>query len=46
LQLFSFVVLAAMLIYRGSAESKDSDDRIEKKIDENAKRLDEMEGHG
>ncbi len=29
LQLFSFVVLAAMYIHRGSAESKDSDDRME-----------------
>jgi succinate dehydrogenase hydrophobic anchor subunit len=46
LQLFSFVVLSAMLIHRGSAESKDSEDRIEKKIDEIAKRLDEMEVHG
>ncbi|MFN2590401.1 MAG: DUF6766 family protein [Actinomycetota bacterium] len=29
LQLFSFVVLSAVLIHRGSAESKDSDDRME-----------------
>ena len=29
LQLFSFVVLAALFIHHGSAESKDSDDRIE-----------------
>jgi hypothetical protein len=29
LQLFSFVVLSALLIHRGSAESKDSDDRME-----------------
>ena len=41
LQLFSFVVLAALLIHRGSAESKDSDDRMEAKIDEITKRLDE-----
>ena len=41
LQLFSFVVLAALLIHRGSAESKDSDDRIEAKIDGITKRLDE-----
>ena len=34
LQLFSFVVLAALLIHHGSAESKDSDDRMERKIDE------------
>ena len=41
LQLFSFVVLAAILIHRGSAESKDSDERMEAKIDEITKRLDE-----
>lgn len=29
LQLFSFVVFSAVLIHRGSAESKDSDDRME-----------------
>jgi hypothetical protein len=29
LQLFSFTVMAAVLIHKGSAESKDSDDRIE-----------------
>ena len=29
LQLFAFVVLAALYIHRGSAESKDSDDKIE-----------------
>ncbi len=32
LQLFSFVVLAAMYIHRGSAESKDSDDRMEEAL--------------
>jgi hypothetical protein len=32
LQLFSFVVLAALYIHRGSAESKDSDDRIEEAL--------------
>ena len=32
LQLFSFVVLSALLIHRGSAESKDSDDRIEEAL--------------
>ena len=41
LQLFSFVVLAAILIHRGSAESRDGEDRIEAKVDEIAKRLDE-----
>ncbi|HKY66313.1 MAG TPA: DUF6766 family protein, partial [Acidimicrobiales bacterium] len=29
LQLFSFVVLAALYIHKGSAESKDSDEKIE-----------------
>jgi len=29
LQLFSFTVMTALLIHRGSAESKDTDDRIE-----------------
>jgi heme A synthase len=32
LQLFSFVVMSALLIHRGSAESKDSDDRIEETL--------------
>jgi hypothetical protein len=32
LQLFSFVVLSALLIHKGSAESKDSDDRIEERL--------------
>jgi Domain of unknown function (DUF6766) len=40
LQLFSFVVLAALLIHRGSAESKDSDDRME----ESLKRIEEKLG--
>ncbi len=34
LQLFSFVVLAAVLIHRGSAESKDGTDRIEQAVNE------------
>jgi hypothetical protein len=32
LQLFSFVVMSALLIHRGSAESKDSDDRMEEAL--------------
>lgn len=43
LQLFSFVVLSAVMIHRGSAESKDSDDRMERKLDAIAKRLDELD---
>jgi hypothetical protein len=42
LQLFSFVVLSAVLIHRGSAESKDSDDRIEAAIERIEKRLDDL----
>jgi hypothetical protein len=34
LQLFSFVVLAAVLIHHGSGESKDGTDRIEKAVNE------------
>ena len=33
LQLAAFVILAAVLIFEGSAESKDSDDRLEAKVD-------------
>ena len=44
LQLFSFVVLSAVLIHRGSAESKDSDDRIEEMLHRIERRLDELEG--
>jgi hypothetical protein len=42
LQLFSFVVLAAFLVHRGSAESRDSDDRIEEAIGRIERRLDEI----
>jgi NADH:ubiquinone oxidoreductase subunit 6 (subunit J) len=43
LQLFSFVVLSAVLIHRDSAESKDSDERMEAALARIEKRLDEME---
>ena len=43
LQLFSFVVLSALLIHKGSAESKDSDDRMEQALSRIEKRLNEME---
>jgi hypothetical protein len=46
LQLFAFVVFSALLIHRGSAESKDSDDRVEEKIDAIAKKLDELTERG
>jgi Na+/phosphate symporter len=42
LQLFSFVVLAALLIHRGSAESKDGDERMEASLKRIEKRLDEL----
>jgi ABC-type phosphate/phosphonate transport system permease subunit len=32
LQLFSFVVMSALLIHKGSAESKDSDERMEEAL--------------
>jgi hypothetical protein len=40
LQLFSFVVLAALLIHHGSAESKDSEERIEEIVKRIEKKLD------
>lgn len=40
LQLFSFTIMAAVLIHKGSAESKDSDDRIEAAIQRIEKKLD------
>jgi len=46
LQLFSFVVLSALLIHRDSAESKDSDERMEQKLDKIAQRLDELDRMG
>jgi hypothetical protein len=42
LQLFSFVVLSAVLIHRGSAESKDTEERIERQLNEVIARLDAM----
>jgi succinate dehydrogenase hydrophobic anchor subunit len=44
LQLFSFVVLAAILIHRGSAESRDSDDQMQEMLKEIRQKLDEMSG--
>jgi hypothetical protein len=43
LQLFSFVVLSAILIHHGSAESKDSDDRMEQTLRRIEQRLDQLE---
>ncbi|HEX2030132.1 MAG TPA: DUF6766 family protein [Actinomycetota bacterium] len=44
LQLFSFVVLSALLIHRGSAESKDSDDRMEQALQRIEKALGTSKG--
>jgi Domain of unknown function (DUF6766) len=47
LQLFAFVVLSAVLIHHGSAESKDSDERMERQLTEINRKLDELSsGHG
>ena len=42
LQLFSFVVLAALMIHRGSAESKDSDERMEELLKTIAKDVEDL----
>ena len=42
LQLLTFVVLTSFLIHRGSHESKDSDERLEKRMNEIARKVDEL----
>jgi SNF2 family DNA or RNA helicase len=44
LQLLTFVVLSALFIHRGSAESKDSDEQMQKTLDRIEKRLKALEG--
>jgi hypothetical protein len=44
LQLLAMVVLTSFLIHRGSAESKDSNDRMEAKIDELREAVDALGG--
>jgi hypothetical protein len=44
LQLFSFVVLAAAYIHRGSAESRDSEDRMEQMLKDIKAKLEAQEG--
>ena len=44
LQLFSFVVFSAVLIHRGSAESKDGDERMEEALQRIERKLDQLEG--
>ncbi len=39
LQLFTFVVLTAFLVHKGSHESRDTDDRFEAKIDRIERRI-------
>jgi amino acid transporter len=43
LQLFSFVVLAALYLHRGSAESRDTEDRIESKLDELKREVEKLQ---
>jgi hypothetical protein len=43
LQLLAMVVLTSFLIHRGSAESKDSNDRMESKLDAIQDRLDKLD---
>jgi uncharacterized membrane protein YhdT len=40
LQLFAFVTLTSVFIHKNSPESRDSDDRMEEKIDKILERLD------
>ena len=42
LQLLAMVVLTAYLVHRGSAESKDSNDRLEAKVDAMHRKLDAL----
>jgi hypothetical protein len=42
LQLLAMVVLTSFLIHRGSAESKDSNDRMEAKLDDIQQRLNQL----
>jgi hypothetical protein len=43
LQLAAFVVLTAILIFEGSAESEDSDDRLEATVDVTLSRLKKLQ---
>jgi hypothetical protein len=43
LQLFCFVVLSAFFIHRGSAESRDSDEQMQRSLDRIEKRLQALE---
>lgn len=43
LQVATLVIATKYLIYKGSAESRDSDDRLEAKVDDILNRLDRLE---
>jgi hypothetical protein len=45
LQLLTFVILTSFLIHRGSHESKDEDQKMEKMLKEITRKIDEL-GHG
>jgi hypothetical protein len=42
LQLFTFLTLTSVLVYKGSPESRDSDDELNEKVDEILRRLDKQ----
>jgi hypothetical protein len=44
LQLLTFVILTSFLIHRGSHESKDEDEKMEKKLQEISRKLDALGG--
>ncbi|HUR41057.1 MAG TPA: DUF6766 family protein [Verrucomicrobiae bacterium] len=46
LQLFAMVMLTAFLIHKGSAESRDSQDRVEESLKRIERRLADLEGNG
>jgi hypothetical protein len=46
LQLFTMVVLTALLIHKGSAESRDSNDRMERTLARIESRLEDLEDGG
>lgn len=43
LHIFVFVLMTAFLVHKGSAESRDSDDRIEEALERIEQRLDRLE---
>lgn len=44
LHIFVFVLMTAFLVHKGSAESRDSDDRIEETLERIEQRLDRLDG--